>query len=386
MEDGMTEALRVLVTDDEEGMRLGVTRALSGYVARFPELDAEVTYDIGAAESGEEALDRVAAERPDILLLDFKLPGISGMDVLGEVKRLEPPLLTVMITAYASLHTAVEATKSGAFDFLPKPFTPEELRAAVRKATRHLILQRQAQKLAAQQRRARFELTSVLAHELKAPLNAVEGYLATITEGAVSDAPTIQHVVSRSIVRVQGMRQLILDLLDLTRIEAGIVERTLVGVDLREAAEAAIEAAAPLTNAKGIAVELVGDSPLVVPAVRAELDIVFNNLISNAIKYNREHGKVSVSLSRRGESVEIAVSDTGIGLTQEEVGKLFREFVRIKGPRTRGIEGSGLGLSTVKKVAQLYQGDVSVKSRPDEGSTFTVTLQSPESGARGGVQ
>ncbi len=372
----MTEALRVLVTDDEEGMRLGVVRALSGYVARFPDVDAEVSYDVTAAESGEEALDRVAGgPPPDILLLDFKLPGISGLDVLGEVKRLDPPVLTVMITAYASLHTAVEATKSGAFDFLPKPFTPEELRASVRKATRSLILQRQAQKLAAQQRRARFELTSVLAHELKAPLNAVEGYLATIGEGVVTDAPTIQHVVTRSIARVQGMRQLILDLLDLTRIEAGVRQRELVTVDLWEAATAAVETALPLARAKDVALELAGESPLPVLAVRAEIDIVLNNLVTNAIKYNRPGGKAKVVLSRRADLVEIAVSDTGIGIAPDDVPKLFQDFVRIKGPKTRGIEGSGLGLSTVKKVAQLYHGEVSVKSRPDEGSTFIVTLQ-----------
>jgi len=377
----MTEQLRVLVTDDEEGMRLGVVRALSGYVARFPDVDAEVSYDVSVAESGEAALDRLASGPPDILLLDFKLPGISGLDVLGEVKRLDPPVLTVMITAYASLHTAVEATKSGAFDFLPKPFTPEELRASVRKATRSLILQRQAQKLVAQQRRARFELTSVLAHELKAPLNAVEGYLATIAEGVVTDAPTIQHVVGRSIARVQGMRQLILDLLDLTRIEAGVRQRELVSVDLWEAAEAAVEAALPAAQAKGVALELVGQSPLLVLGVRAELDIVLNNLISNAIKYNQPGGKAKVALGRRADSVEIAVSDTGIGIGPEDVAKLFQDFVRIKGPKTRGIEGSGLGLSTVKKVVQLYHGEVSVKSRPDEGSTFIVTLPATEPGA-----
>jgi two-component system sensor histidine kinase/response regulator len=109
--------------------------------------------------------------------------------------------------------------------FLPKPFTPNEIRAVVRRATRDLVLSRQAKKLAAEQRRTRFELIRVLVHELKAPLGAVEGYLSSILDGVVSDEETLRRVVTRSIARIQGMRQLILDLLDVTRLEAGMKAR-----------------------------------------------------------------------------------------------------------------------------------------------------------------
>ena len=105
-----------------------------------------------------------------------------------------------------------------------------------------------------------------------------------------------------------------------------------------------------------------------------EIEIIFNNLLTNAIKYNRDGGRVDVALRRAGKQAVIAVSDTGIGMSEEELKQLFGEFVRIRNEKTRHILGSGLGLSIVKKLALLYGGDVQVESRPDAGSTFTVTL------------
>jgi signal transduction histidine kinase len=106
-----------------------------------------------------------------------------------------------------------------------------------------------------------------------------------------------------------------------------------------------------------------------------ELEIVLNNLVSNAVKYNRDGGSVTVALAREGDTVRITVADTGIGMTPEESAKLFTEFVRIKNEDTIKILGSGLGLSTVRKLAQMYGGDASVKSERGSGSIFTVILR-----------
>jgi signal transduction histidine kinase len=110
-------------------------------------------------------------------------------------------------------------------------------------------------------------------------------------------------------------------------------------------------------------------------ADEGELEIILNNLISNAVKYNEEGGRVDVSLGAEDGQVRIEVSDTGNGMTQEEADKLFGEFVRIKNEKTRGISGSGLGLSIVKKLVSLYEGDVQVSSEPGVGTTFTVHLE-----------
>jgi signal transduction histidine kinase len=293
------------------------------------------------------------------------------MDVLEAMSSQGRQVLTIMITAYATFETAVKATKLGAYDFLAKPFTPDELRYALRKATSQLILSKQALKLAEEKRQVRFNFISVLAHELKAPLNAVEGYLNILRTTEEDQNLTM---VERSIVRVDGMKKLIGDLLDLTRIESGQRERVIKRLDLGELARASFDLFAGDAERRGITMELDADEGIELLADAGEAEIVLNNLVSNAVKYNRDGGKVTVTLRRKGDSVRIAVADTGIGLSPEEAGKLFNEFMRIKNEHTVKILGSGLGLSTVRKIANMYDGEATVKSAPGVGSTFTVTL------------
>jgi two-component system, sensor histidine kinase and response regulator len=188
------------------------------------------------------------------------------------------------------------------------------------------------------------------------------------------------------------MRRLIAELLDLTRIESGQKRRELADVDVREVARAAIETVAAAARERQVAVALHAPDRLPALADRGELEILFNNLVSNAVKYNRQGGRVDVTVAEMDAGgIRLAVADTGIGLSPEEAARLFQEFVRIKNDRTRGIPGTGLGLSIVRKLAQLYGGDVTVQSQPGVGSTFTVTLpqarqaasaESPAAGAR----
>ena len=371
------ETLRVLVVDDETGMRLAVARVLANFTVKLgDEADTTVAFAVQTAESGEQALELIAAAVPDILLLDVKMPGISGLEVLRELNERGVQTLTVMITAYATLETAIDATKRGAHDFLPKPFTPDELRVAMRRVVKHLVVQRQAKRLAEEKRQVRFQFISVLGHELKAPLAAIEGYLQILRDGSAGNDPAVEaQVVERALARAGGMRRLIAELLDLTRIESGQKRREFVEVDVRELALAALETVAPAAAAREItaALEAPGDVRMV--ADRGELEILLNNLVSNAVKYNRDGGRVEVRLHRDDGLVRLAVADTGIGLSPQEASRLFQEFVRIKNERTRAIPGTGLGLSIVKKLAQLYGGDVSVESEPNVGSTFTVTLR-----------
>ncbi len=311
----------------------------------------------------------------DILILDHKLPDATGLDILDRLSKSSLDLLVIMITAYASLDTAVTATRRGAYDFLAKPFTPEELRGAVRKAARHLILQRQARRLAEEKRQVRFQFISVLAHEMKAPIAAVEGYLQMIHERSVGNRlEDYDRMVDRCLVRIEGMRKLIGDLLDLTSIESGQRKRTLSDVDLSDVARQAVENVRAETERRNISIRLDVPAGLSIEADRTEMEMIFNNLISNAVKYNRDRGSVNVAVGLAGSEVRIQVEDTGIGMTQEETQRLFSDFSRIKNEKTRNILGSGLGLSTLKKLVTLYSGEIAVKSKPDVGSTFTVTL------------
>lgn len=376
--DPQKVTLKVVMVDDEEALCLGVRRIIQKYKVHVPDVLVDADYEFRYFTSGEDFLVFLSeGGEVDLLLLDLKLPGLGGMDVLDELSSQGRAVLTIMITAYATFETAVKATKLGAYDFLAKPFTPDEMRYALRKATSQLILSKQALKLAEEKRQVRFNFISVLAHELKAPLNAVEGYLNIL---ATTEADQNLQMVERSIVRVDGMKKLIGDLLDLTRIESGQRERAIKRLDLRELAKASMELFAVDAERRGITMDLEADAGAELYADAGEAEIVLNNLISNAVKYNRDGGSVTIKLQRKGTTMRIAVTDTGIGLAPEEAAKLFNEFTRIKNEHTVKILGSGLGLSTVRKIANMYDGDAEVKSEPGVGSTFTVTLQDAPAG------
>ena len=373
------DSLRVLIVDDEVGMRMAVNRALEKFTVSVPDVDDEVSFVVDEAATGEEAVEKITADPPHIILLDYKLPGISGLEVLEHIDTEKQNILVIMITAYASLETAVTATKRGAYDFLAKPFTPAELKNTIKKASGRLVLLRQAKKLAEEKRKIRFQFTTVLVHELKAPLAAIEGYLQILQGHTLGDSvDTYDNVIRRCMVRLTGMRKMVIDLLDLTRIESGEKRREFSTVDVSALAETSIETAIPEARDRNIDIRLARNDHVTMNADRDEIEIILNNLVTNAVKYNRDNGSVDISIVREGDDVKIVVSDTGIGMTKEESAKLFNDFVRIKNAKTRTILGSGLGLSTVKKIALLYGGDVSVESEPDVGSTFTAVLKEPD--------
>lgn len=370
------DTLNILVVDDEPGMVSGIERVLRDMTVVLPDVNTEVSFRVQTAATGEDALELVRTEAPDILLLDHKLPGVSGLDVLEELATLRVNTLTIMITAYASLETAVTAIKCGAYDFLAKPFTPGELKATVRKAVQTLIHAREARNLAKERRQVRFQFISVLAHELKTPLAAVEGYLDIIRNRSAGDDPSVyDKMIERCSIRLEGMRKMILDLLDMTRIESGQKKRELVDVDLAVIAQKSMESIAAQALARNINIALHAEKPVHLLADQNEIEIIFNNLISNAVKYNRDNGRVDITLSELpDDQIKISVADTGIGITKEDISHLFNDFVRIKNSSTRNILGSGLGLSIVKKIAYFYDGTVGVDSEWGKGSTFTVIL------------
>jgi two-component system, sensor histidine kinase and response regulator len=370
-----TRKLLVWVVDDEVGMCRAAQRTLDDWEDDYPDLDTSVAYHVDVMYTGEEFIDRQASGRPDIVLLDGKLPGIGGFDVLEHLHGQKNAPVTVMITAYASYDKAVQATKLGAWDFLPKPFTPEELRNVIRKAARNVILTETTRKLEEDRRKLRFNFLSVLAHELKSPLDAIEGYIRIIqSRQAGNDLQDYDAMIERIGFRTAGMRKLIGDLLDLTRIEAGEGKREIQSLDLQAIAEAAIDLHKEAAVARGITLQVHIEKGLVLSGDNGEIEMLFNNLISNAIKYNRVNGSVSLHAERIGDRVKITCSDTGIGMTEEETGRLFKEFSRIKNASTRTIPGSGLGLTIVQKIVNRYHGTVKVESTSGTGTTFIVEL------------
>ena len=367
--------LKVLVIDDEPGIRSGVSRILNVFRVNYPFMDEDYTFEIQEAPTGEDGIRILDREKPDIVLLDNKLPGIQGIEVLEYIRNKKYDIVVAMITSYASLDVALNAHKFGATDFIPKPFTPQELKSSIENITKQLYLKRITHTMNEEGKKIRYQFLSVLSHELRAPLNAIEGYLRMMQEKQSGEKiDDYSTPIERSLQRIQGMRNLIMDLLDFTKIRLERKEEKIEEVHLSNIASNSIITVRPYAIQMEISIKLTIKSDAVIMADPTDMEIIFNNLISNSVKYNRRQGKSEIIIDSDNNDVIIVFSDTGIGIKKEDRENLFKDFVRIKNEKTRNITGSGLGLSIVKKVVELYKGTISVDSVPDVGSTFTVRL------------
>jgi two-component system sensor histidine kinase/response regulator len=367
--------LKVLVIDDEPGIRSGVTRILGNFHVTYPFMDEDYTFEVMAAASGEEGISIIEKDKPDILLLDNKLPGMQGVEVLEYMREKKYDIATAMITSYASLDVAIRATRDGATDFIPKPFTPQELKSSIENISKQLYLKKVTDKLAEDGKKVRFQFLSVLSHELKAPLNALEGYLRMMQEKQAGDKiDDYANQIDRSLQRIQGMRNLIMDLLDFTKIRLERKDEKIQKVDLAEVAKDAIFTVQPYAIQMEVSINLDVRNDSLFMADPEDMEIIFNNLISNAVKYNRFGGKAEICIDSTDNEVILTFSDTGIGISQDDRENLFKDFMRVKNERTKNISGSGLGLSIVRKVIELYHGEIKVESTPDVGTKFIVII------------
>jgi signal transduction histidine kinase len=225
--------------------------------------------------------------------------------------------------------------------------------------------------------------STMLSHELKASLNAVEGYLRMMDSRDAGEAiSAYDRMIKRSLSRLEGMRETLEDVVDLAKAASGDEsKRKFEDVDLNALARAAL---APLLDQianRGLKLSREIPEGLRFRAVPGELRIVLSNLLSNAVKYNRSGGSIRLSIHENDGILDIKVADTGIGVPPEARESLGGDFVRIKSPETREIPGSGLGLSIVKRIAALYDGALSIESERGEGSQFSVTLKEPPASA-----
>ncbi len=369
--------LKVLIVDDEPGICSGISRILSNYSVDFPFLEEEFTFETQEVSSGEAAIEIIDKNGADIVLLDNKLPGIYGIDVLEYINKKQIDCSVMMITSYASLDLAIKATNNGAYNFVPKPFTPQELKTSMESITKHLYLRRMTTKLNKEDKQIRNQFLAVLSHELKLPLSAIEGYLRVMKEKlAGNNIDDYEEMINRSLERMKGMRSLITDLLDLTRIESDKKNKYIKKIDVADIALISREIINPMAIQKNVKIYIESEPEQIFFNADPEtIEIIFNNLISNGVKYNKDNGEVHCVIAESPEFIKISISDTGIGMNEEDIPKLFQEFVRIKNEKTKKITGSGLGLSITRKIVEdIYHGKISVTSIPDVGTTFTIEL------------
>lgn len=379
---------QILIVDDEVGMRQGCRRALS-----------PSGYDVTAAADLAQARGLIGQKTYDTYLLDVMLPDGSGLDLLTEILHRDPDAVCIIITGFGSIEMAVEAVSRGAYDFLSKPFTSDELLMAVQQGLERRQLkavEQEAKDLARVKRElerldeVKSQLMLKVAHELRAPVAAVQSYINLITAGYVSQdemKPTLNRIQER----LQEMLDLIADLLELARLKQA---RDHVGAEaspqdvaqiLKEVCDLFREQAQE--KRQSFQLDIV-DHPVIV-ANRDHLKQIWTNLISNAIKYTPEGGRVAVTLQARDDKMVGVVEDTGIGIAEKDRQHLFQEFFRSDEAKASGAIGTGLGLSIVKQIVDSYGGEIKVTSRPGQGSRFTFVLPSqppapqPESQAEG---
>jgi two-component system phosphate regulon sensor histidine kinase PhoR len=222
----------------------------------------------------------------------------------------------------------------------------------------------------------RREFVANVSHELKTPLAAIKAYAETLRMGAVNDPENNLAFVLRIEEQAERLHKLILDMLQIARIESGKETFTIVDVGLAELIDECLTQFADLAAAKEI--DLVGELPDEQITARGDeegLRTILSNLIDNALKYTTTGGEVFIRCQASGETVTLEVQDTGIGIAEKEQVRIFERFYRVDRARSREMGGTGLGLSIVKNLAQAFGGTVGVNSELGRGSTFRITLQ-----------
>ncbi len=492
----MNEATNILIIDDEKIICFSCKQAL--------EKEGMI---VDCAENGIIGLAKIQDKAYDLVLIDLMMPQMSGLEVLDALQKYDSSIVAILITGFSTIESAVEAMKRGAYDYIPKPFTPDELRRVVHKGLeRRKLLAETSQlreervlnleKLAAEQsrletiincmgegliatdkeghlllinsvacrllnikepcqtgidirgnlnnaeletwiydtlqrcefpkefinkeiifddkagkiysitlapikekenlvtglalvlmdvssekklerRKVEFQkLVSIVSHELKAPINAIEGYLDIIIKGYVKDNPQKElEYLTRCRDKAEVLSNLIQDLLSLTSIDSGKITKQMEPVNVRPILIDILtftENEAKLKNLTMVN-EISEKLPMII-GDKNVLTYLFTNLISNAIKYNKQQGSVRIKTDMTKDHLIVSVIDTGIGIAQEELDKIFTEFFRSKREEVQRVAGTGLGLNIAKRIAELHNGFIKVSSQLDQGSRFEVYL------------
>ncbi len=354
----------ILVIDDEETMRESCHQVLT-----------KQGYQVELAEDGVFGLEKLMARRPDLVLLDLKMPRMDGMTVLAKAREIDSDIVIIVITGYATLESAIEAMKRGAYDFLPKPFTPEELRLIAKRGLERRRLVLETKRLEEEKDRMQKFFITMVSHQLRSPLATVQQNLELILGHMMGDVPVKQEELLVRIKRqISDLLQLIKDWLDLARIERNKVVKAFDSIPLGSILSETIQSLQSMADEKRVSFHLGQNGLPLIKGDPQSLKQLFGNLFNNAIRYNRSGGDVNVKLREKDTHVEVRVSDTGSGIAEADLPFIFDEFYRGKTDEVQKTKGTGLGLAIVKKIAEAHSGFVRVESVPGKGTTFIIGL------------
>ena len=384
---------RLLVVDDEESLRI-TTAAIfenEGYV-------------VDTASSGDEAIALLTNADYDLVLTDLHMEGGDGLSVLNQIRSRAPLTISVVLTGFASVESAIAALQEGAYDYLVKPCDIESMKHTIRRGVEHrrlmlaeqkaradlkelnLDLERRIEERTAELKRLNVELAdanrakdvflATLSHELRTPLTPVVGWIKLLRSGTLDDKSVAQAL--DAIERNAWLQsRLIDDLLDTSRIATGKLHFEPKPTDLNVVVKAAVETVRASAAARQIDLSIsLWPASLVVMGEPVRLQQIAWNLVSNAIKFTDSGGKVRVATLLNGSEAHLEVDDSGVGIEPEFLPLVFDRFRQADGSTSRRHGGLGLGLAIADALAKLHGGRLEAQSAGvGQGATFTLRLQ-----------
>ncbi|HEX8652873.1 MAG TPA: response regulator [Pyrinomonadaceae bacterium] len=387
---------RLLVVDDEESVALTVSEVLR-----------QEGFKVDTSSSGDEAVARLSEGDYDLVLTDLHMEGGDGLSVLAEIRRRAPLTISIVLTGFASVESAIAALRQGAYDYLVKPCIIDDLKYTVRRGVEHrrlMLAEREArtelehlnrdlerrveertaeltrlnQKLA-EANRAKDIFLATLSHELRTPLTPVLGWVNLLRTSNM-DALMMTQALDAIERNARLQARLIDDLLDISRIVSGKLQLEQEPADLNAVVEAAIETVRSSAAARRITLGFeLADEPLIVTGSPVRLQQIVWNLLSNGIKFTEAGGRVHVRVESDSREARVIVEDTGIGIAPEFLPQVFDRFRQADGTTTRQHGGLGLGLAIVDALAKLHRGRVLAESNGiGHGARFTFTMPRAE--------
>ncbi|HEY5731665.1 MAG TPA: ATP-binding protein [Anaerolineales bacterium] len=360
----MDDRSRILIIDDEEVILDSCTQILDGS-----------GHHVRTAPDGMTGLKLVEEYQPDLVFIDLKMPGLPGIEVLEEINESDPTIVTVVITGFATVGSAVEAMKKGAYDFLPKPFAPEEFRLITRRSLerRKLILETIA--LRREKELLREQFASIVSHELKAPLSAVQQNLFAFEfEMSKMLDDDKKDKFQRIKTRIDDMLKLINSWLRVISVDINKLRENFTEIPISVPVTKALENIEQLAARKNVEiVTSIGKTSGSINGDGVSLSEAFVNILGNAIKYSHDGSKVVVKVENGGDEVLVSIKDNGIGISPEDLPHVFEGFYRGRNSQSVAA-GHGIGLAVSRQIVEAHDGSITVESELGTGTTFIIHL------------
>lgn len=330
-------------------------------------------YDSCTAESGLEGIAQIEKKMPSLILLDINMPEMNGYEVCRKIKEVEKwnEIPIIFLTAQIHTENLVEGFEAGGVDYITKPYKSEELLVRVKN---HLELA-ESRRTILEMNRSRDKIYSIIAHDIRSPLSGILMTLDTIDQGYLDpSSEDFKDIIHQLKIRTKDTTTLLTSLLNWTRSQDMNVVLQPKETNINQLIISSIQLLIDVAKNKNISILNEISETLNSWCDEVSINTVFRNIISNAIKFTPNNGKITIKGQNLDSSVEISISDTGIGMPEDVIKKIFGENQLFTSSGTANEQGTGLGLMLVKDFLKKNNGSLTVQSKKNVGTIFTVTL------------